>query len=351
MKSSDLKKVIQGRVALFNAPDSYLAGMAIDEILAAVGMAKDDYDFEMIFADNESPVEWVANVGMSPFLSERRFVLIRNAQKAKLEELSVDSLKALPESALFMLFFEDAVKDRNFTKVKIEKVVTSAGGFVGNLAADPKEVREVVKASIKQANREIGSPVLDLLLEMTGSDLGKTLNELEKVYLFSDSKTILERDIKAVVLPTRDFNIWNMIDAVVRGDISSSLTVLRIVLQGNGKVEDFAFAQLFPLVSRQLRYLLQARVCIDANVKEGQIPEWLSDKFPEKPNLAKDQFGKQSMIFKSARLVTTEQVRDAITCVYEADARCKGMGASFTTLDTVERLIFDLARVLGPKRA
>ena len=48
MKSSDLKKVIQGRVALFNAPDSYLAGMAIDEILGAVGMAKDDYDFEMI---------------------------------------------------------------------------------------------------------------------------------------------------------------------------------------------------------------------------------------------------------------------------------------------------------------
>jgi DNA polymerase III subunit delta len=352
MTPAILKKANSSSSLFLFGNDSLILAQSVNLLIGELGMTKDDYDLEVVFADQSNPREWIASVSTVPFLSEKRVLVIRNAQKLKTDEIDPRHLKDLADHSLIVFVIEEeSGQERSGSKKKtFEKICKEASGLWIDLSPDPKKAKEMVRAAIIDSGRTISPSALDLLLEMTGSSVGKSIAEVQKVFLYTNNDQINEREIQAVVVASREYNIWSMIDSIVKGDLSNSMKQLRVVLQSTSKIEDFAFSQLFPLISRQLRLLLQARMCIEERVSSDSIPDSLLAKFPTKPNLASETEYRRSAIMRSANALSLRQIRDAMMHLSTADARLKGFGASFSGIDTIERLIFELASTMQPKR-
>ena len=354
--SFNCAKAIQGKVVLLTGSEPALLRAALDDLIAEAGLQKDDYDLEEFFADGSSPNDWLASVGTFPFLAPKRTVIVRTAQKVKVEDINVASLNSLPESALLIFVYSNDSADEQkqsggAKKGSLEKLVTSVGGTVGKFEADPKKSSDMIRQEIIRRGRKIQPRTLELLVEMTGGSYSSALEELDKVLLYSDEETISELTVKTVVVASREYNIWRMIDDLVAGKVSESLKQLQIVLGSKEKVEDFAFGKLFPLISRQLRLLYQGRICIENGCRPDSAPPNILAMFPAKPNLCSISSYVQGSVMRSAQNLTLNQITEAMEEVAKADAAMKGLGTSFSGIDTIERLVFDLGSTLSPKRA
>ena len=354
--SFNVSKAINSKVVLLTGTEPALLRVALDDLISEAGLQKDDYDLEEFFADGTSPNDWLASVGTFPFLAPKRAVIVRSAQKAKVEDINVASLQSLPETALLIFVHSvDSADDQRSAggskKASLEKLVTSVGGTIGKFDADPKKTSEMVRQEIIKRGRKIQSRTLDLFIEMTGGSYSYAMEELDKVLLYSDEETISEHTIKTVVVSSREWNIWRMIDALISGNVQESLKQLQIVLGSKGKIEDVAFSQLFPLISRQLKFLFQGRICVENGCRPENAPPAVRAMFPAKPNLGSERPFVQGAVMRSAQNLSLDQIVEAMEEVAKADAAIKGLGTSFSSIDTIERLVFELGNTLSPKRA
>ncbi len=84
---------------------------------------------------------------------------------------------------------------------------------------------------------------------MTGGSLSRALGELEKLALFvGDAEGIREGDVQAVTVPSREWNVFRMADAIVAGDVPEALRQLRTLIRrqqtGRGGVSERPAAAL-----------------------------------------------------------------------------------------------------------
>ncbi len=354
--SFNASKAISSKVVFLTGSEPVLLRVALDDLIGEAGLQKDDYDLEEFFGDGSSPSEWLASVGTFPFLAPKRMVVVRNAQKVKPDEINIASLSALPDTALLVFVCsidpnEDQRQAGGSKKVSLEKLVTSVGGTVGKFDADPKKSSELIRNEILKKGKKIQPRTLEMLVEMTGGSYSYAMEELEKVLLYSDDEMISEHTIKTVVVASREWNIWRMIDSLVAGNVQESLKQLQIVLGSKGKIEDIAFSQLFPLISRQLKFLFQGRICIENGCRPENAPPNVRAMFPAKPNLGTERPFVQGAVMRSAQNLTLTQIVEAMEEVAKADSAIKGLGTSFSSMDTIERLVFELSNTLSPKRA
>ena len=334
--SFNVSKAVNSKVVLLTGSEPALLRAALDELISEAGLQRDDYDLEEFFADGSSPNDWLASVGTFPFLAPKRTVIVRSAQKVKVEDISLGSLQSLPETALLIFVHSiDGSEDQRQTggakKASLEKLVTSVGGTIGKFDADPKKSSDMIRQEIQKKGRKIQPRTLDILVEMTGGSYSYAMEELEKVLLYNDEETISEHTIKTVVVASREWNIWRMIDALVSGNVQESLKQLQIVLGSKGKIEDVAFSQLFPLISRQLKFLYQGRICVEIGCRPEAAPPEVRAMFPAKPNLGSERPFVQGAVMRSAQNLSLHQIVEAMEEVAKADAAIKGLGTSFTT--------------------
>ncbi|MBS1704113.1 MAG: DNA polymerase III subunit delta [Armatimonadetes bacterium] len=353
--SFNVAKAVQSRVVLLSGSEPVLLRAAIDDMLEHAGLQKDDYDLEEFQADSSQPGDWLASVGTFPFLASKRTVIVRNAQKLKADDIPSAPLQALPETALLILVHSNEGDDQRQAggsrKASLEKLVTSAGGTVAKFDADPKKTSDMLRQEILKRGRKIQPGTLDLLVEMTGGSYSYAMEELDKVFLYSEEETISEHSIKSVVVASREWNVWRMIDALTSGNVQESLRQLQIVVGSKNKVEDVVFSQLFPLISRQLKLLYQGRVCVESGCRPESAPSEVRAQFPSKPNLGSERPFVQGSVMRAAQNLSLGQVVEAMEHLSKADAALKGLGTSFSPMDTIERLVFDLSNTLRAKRA
>ena len=351
----NVQKAVESRVVLLTGSEPILLRMAFEDLIQEAGLQKDDYDLEEFFGDSSHPGDWLASVGTFPFLASKRTVVVRNAQKVKVDDIPVQSLQSLPETSL-LIFLQgnDSGEDQRqpgTKKASLEKLVTSVGGMVGKFDADPKKTSDLIRQEVAKRSRRIQPRTLDLFIEMTGGSYSYAMEELDKVILYSDEETISEHSIKSVVVASREWSVWRMIDALISGNVHESLTQLQIVMGSKTKVEDVVFSQLFPLISRQLKFLYQGRICADNGVRPEYAPPEIRELFPARPNLASERPFVQGSVMRSVQNLTLEQIVEAMEELAKADSALKGLGTSFSPMDTIERLVFDLSTTLKPKRA
>jgi DNA polymerase III subunit delta len=354
--SFNSQKALSHRVVLLSGAEDYLVRQALRELVDAAGFEKDDYDLEVFSGESSSYSDWYASACTIPFLAQRRGVVVRNVFKAKVEDMPADIFKGLPETSLLILVADEDTSDDRATKVTakkkaLEKAITQAGGLTAGFSPDAKKANDTVRQTIVANGRKIGSDAIETLLEMTGGSLSRALEELEKVFLFSKNETISDHDIRSIVVASREWNIWRMVDAMTQGNVTEALKQLKTVMASNKKPEDFAFSTLFPQISRQLRLMMQARICIDKGFTPDRVPSSFSKLFPSKNHLPSEKDFVRNSAMRVAKSVSLKQIGLAIESIANADAALKGMGTSFSPSDTIERLVFDLTNILRPKKA
>lgn len=342
---------LQKRLVLLTGEEHELRRRALTAILDTAAEADPDFDKEEFDAGSSQPLDWVASAGTAPFISLRRVVVVRYLLRSDPEDVK---LGGLPDTALLILVGDDENgDDEKQGKVKRnrtawEKAVGSAGGLVETFAMESKDIKSTVKAEAVALGKKMSDPAADTLIEMTGSSLSRAVDELQKVAIFvGDKAEIREADIKAVVVPSREWNVFVLVDALLQNQPGNALRQLKILVGAQSKAEDVAFRNILPQVSRNLRLLWQARLCIDAKVALENVPDSISRLFPTRNNLLKEKPWVCKKVMQSARMVDLNQIARSMEIVSETDARLKGALSSYSAMETLERMVLEISNLLA----
>lgn len=341
-------KAITQRTVLIVGDEELLRRRSLEGLMTAAEIAKDDFDLETFEGDASDPETWIAAAGTAPFLAEKRTVVVRHLLRCDPEKLRDGALASLPASALLILVADEENGDKADRLAKSwTKAVEKAKGAVMLCNADPKKAAEAIRPELARLGKTMSSAASATLLEMTGGSLSRATDELEKLALFvGDAERIDEAAVRAVVVPSREWNVFAMIDAILDANVSEALRHLRILVGTASKAADVGHSSIIPMASRTLRMTWQARVCLDAGRGPGDAPPEIRATFPERPNLAKESPWRQNRVMGSARRTTLPALAACLGVLADTDSRLKGALPNYTPIDTLERMVLEMVEAL-----
>ena len=355
----DFKKTAEKRVVLL-ASEEGAHRKADMEALSKV-LDADEMNVETVLADARPPTEWTASAASVPFFPGRRVVVVRNVLRVNPAELwtekpksadhpFVKELNALPESACLVLVADSETGDedkQNRLETVLKRwadVVQAGGGAVLATTTNLKDVAESLRTKAKEAGKHITPNTANLLVEMTGGSLTIAHDELEKlIHYVGTREAIQDSDVRAVVAPEQEYNVYQLVDAIVAGDSGTALKQLRTLVTRNDRIENQAFSRIFPTVARQFRLVWQARLCLDADCRASDPTPAVLEQMPAKPRLSEERDWVQQRAVRSARKLSLRQIRNVFSELVEADAKIKGLEPSYSTNEAVEEMVLRMA--------
>lgn len=349
----NVQKAIDHRLILLSGDEEALRRRALNAILQACGVVADDFDLETTRGGDRPLQEWLGVVSTTPFLADKRILVVRNVLRADPEPCIHAS--AIPPTGLLILVSDEETgsedKQNKMAKNRAawEKLIGQSGGYVEVFKVDPKVFASEIKATLKQEGKSISERAIETLQEMTGGSLSRALEEIEKLVIFvGDRPGIQEADVSDVVVASREWNVFKLADAAVMGRVGEALRQVRILVGKSPRPEEAIFRSILPQMSRQFRLIWQARICLDQRTSLAQASPQTLAMFPSRNNLAKEKDWTKTRAINLARKLSFSQIASAMQVVADADARIKGMLPYFTPHETLERMVLEIAEIANP---
>ena len=194
-----------------------------------------------------------------PMMAERQLVVVKEAQAMKtLEDLALYCQKPLDSTVLVILMHGASADKRK----SLYKTVLKQGVIVESLPLRDYETEKWVMTYYSERGLQIDPEGARLLVESTGTDLGRIAVETEKLLknLPEGVKAITPEDIEKNVGISRQFSIFELTKALSFRDAARAVKVARNVGETPKFAMPMAVSMLYTHFNRILRYhaLLQA---------------------------------------------------------------------------------------------
>ena len=203
-----------------------------------------------------------------PMMAERQLVVVKEAQAMKsLEDLALYCQKPLDSTVLVILMHGTSADKRK----SLYKTVLKQGVIVESLPLRDYETEKWVMTYYSERGLQIDPEGARLLVESTGTDLGRIAVETEKLLknLPEGVKAITPEDIEKNVGISRQFSIFELTKALSFRDAARAVKVARNVGETPKFAMPMAVSMLYTHFNRILRYhaLLQAGQGSDSAAK------------------------------------------------------------------------------------
>jgi DNA polymerase-3 subunit delta len=350
-----LEQALAHRVVMLSGDEDALRSRALREITTAATL-EDDFDIEVVDASESGPVQWSASAGTAPFLSSRRTVIVRHLLRC--DEVETPGWSELPETALLVLVADDESGDESrqsryaTIRTQWERAINKIGGHLDVFKVDPKQVVDSIRQEAVRLGKKMSPKAAETLAEMCGGSLSRATEELEKLALYTGStEQISETDVKEVALPSREWNVYKMVDGAIQGNGAEALRHLRILVGSATKAEEAAFSRILPTVHRQLRLMWQARIILDHKGNPDDLSPEIQELLAENPAWSKQAPFVRSKTMRAARSVSFDQLTRCFEIIGDADARLKGILPSYLSMETLEQMLLEMIETLRPQVA
>ena len=318
----DLQKDIQTgnwkSVYLLFGEEDYLRQQYKNRLLKALNPQEDTMNYSMFSGKDIHPEEIIDLAETMPFFSDRRVIYIEDSGffKNKCEKLP-EYLAELPEY-LVLIFCEREVDKRS----RMYKAVTKNGRAVEFKKQSDSTLMRWVLTQLKQENKKITQPDMELFLSRTGTDMSRIHSELEKLICYcADDEVITREAILDITTEKTENQIFEMVKAITERRQKQALTLYYDLLE----LKEPPMRILF-LIARQYNILLQVREMMQQHLGTDEIAAKL---------------GMQSFIVRKAIPVaqkyTTKQLKKAVETMVNMEEDVKN-GRITDTL-SVELLI------------
>jgi DNA polymerase III subunit delta len=207
-----------------------------------------------------------------PFLTERRMVIVEDAlvsyagkDKQKERQQLLDLLGALPQSTGLVLILPDYQKKRNWATFHqrhwLIQWASQAGKralIVDCLLPPPGEMRDWIFHKAAEFGGRFTLQGADTLVEYVGNNTQRAAQEIFKLLTYVNfERPVDDDDVRFLTEQDRQSDIFELVDAMGNRDGKKALEMFHLLLR------DMDFAQLFGMIIRQFRLILQAREILD----------------------------------------------------------------------------------------
>ena len=239
-----------------------------------------------------------------PFFADRRVIILEDTGffKNKCDELA-DYMKELPEY-LCLVFVENEIDKRN----RMYKAVKACGRIGEFVQQDEKTLMRWAAGILGKEGKKITQRDMELLLTMTGVDMGNLRMELDKLISYTGERDVVTReDIQAVCITQTQNKIFDMVRAVTEKNQKKALDLYYDLLT----LKEPPMRILF-LLAKQFRQLLLVKEYTEEGVAQPEMASRLGVPSFVVRNIA-----------SCARSYRISELRQAVTDFVDAEEAVK----------------------------
>ena len=203
--------------------------------------------------------ELLDEVGVMPFLSEKRLVIVDGVPKSTKEE--IQALEAAIHPATVLLFV-DPSPDKRLGGVKQLIAVANAKTFP---ALKGPKLAQWLASEAQRLGTSFGPGAAEALVEQLGDDQESLSTELEKLAIAVGERAITVDDIDLHTIPTDEGVVWTMTDLISAGKKKEALRYARRLLDRGSDAYG-----LWAILLSMLKNVLLVRAAIDDGLTQGR---------------------------------------------------------------------------------
>ncbi|HEY0678879.1 MAG TPA: DNA polymerase III subunit delta [Chitinophagaceae bacterium] len=160
-----------------------------------------------------------------PMFAERQVVLLKEAQQMR----DVDKLEIYIENPLESTVFVVSYKEKKVDgRSKFAKLLKEKGEVLTTRKLYENQLPAWTEDLVRSKGYSISNKALLLLVDHIGNDLSRMVNEIDKVVLnLHDRKSITEDDIEKYVGISKDFNVFELQEALSAKDVSKAIRIIQ----------------------------------------------------------------------------------------------------------------------------
>lgn len=204
--------------------DTFSFAFAKDVIEKAVTpLLASEFDKETYYGSKNSFSEILSAASTFPFGDGKKFLIIKNAEKPKDKDKLAEYAESPSEFTVMLLFHEGSL-----TKPDAEpfKTLNKLGEVFESKELKGDALVEWVKSYVKENRRNISDENTQLLIDIVGENRSLIELQLEKIFLFlDDKKEITLESIQYLATEHKQFNIFDLINAIGRKEKSKALEI------------------------------------------------------------------------------------------------------------------------------
>ena len=215
-------------VYLFIGEEEYFKNEAVNSIVDRILTSETrsfNYD---ILRGEEIEQDDIYKIAVSmPMLSEKRVVLIKNFEKIK-QTRNLEKYIENPIDSSVLIFDSDknSLGSSFFNKLKNRSFYAEFKPLYDNQVAD------WIKLYINKKGKKIADNDINLIYECVGNNIRSLKNEIEKICDFLHEEEKITTDvITEVVGISRDYNVFELRNAIGRKDVSKSIYIVNKMLE------------------------------------------------------------------------------------------------------------------------
>lgn len=264
-----------------------------------------DFNCDILSAEEVDGNQIVDMAASFPMMAEKRFVFVKQIQKlTPSDKQKIQNYVENPSDSTVLVLIANAVEIRQkFYKQLIQKSrVLESKPLYENQAV------QWVTKKFQDVKKPISPDGASYLVQRVGTSLWTLHHEIEKILISVPEVTSVSRDhVSAVAGVSRNYNTWELTDAVGRKDFISAMRILNHLLE----TKQSPAGMLIDL-TRRMTQLLQFRVRLDAGFTVDRIVRELK---------IRPFFGK--LYGNQAQKFTIEELKSALRILMSADLAIK----------------------------
>lgn len=338
-------------ILALTSAEPFLRLRRLGELRALAG--EDGFDLVETSGQDVRAIELMDTARGLPFLGERKVVIVRNAERIPLGEREriAERLPELDARSLVVFVIEPDDEQKGLPKTDPLMKAIAKHGAIEEAKADKAQVTAELRTRAAELEVTLDPAAARVLLEMTSEHITTAIAELEKCALYVGAGGKITEDVvRTVATPSRDFQVFKMLDAICSGNAALALQQLEDLLSSGAKPEAAAFRFVFPLLHRQLRLLYQACACREWGIKDEE-----SDPIAPARHSWADvarKGGYQRDKFRSlAQRLSLKEVASLFDLLLRADAELKGQTPSVSARESLERTVVEMGRIASRNAA
>jgi len=205
-----------------------------------------------------------------PFLTDKRVVLVKNADKFVSEnrELLEKYFDNPCPTGILILTVSTWPAG-----TKLARKLTKAGKLISITQPKPWQLPARLSRYANDAhNKNLTTETAELLVELVGENLGQLYSEIDKLALFADNQRVITiKHIESLIGHNRLFNAFAVIDAVIAGRAAAAIEKLRSMF-AKDKTTEFTVVGAFAF---HFRRMFNAKALLDKGVNSNEVAKTL----------------------------------------------------------------------------
>jgi DNA polymerase-3 subunit delta len=300
---------------------------AISDAIVENAMDDSERDFNqtIVYGKECDAGTIIADAKSYPMMGERRLVVIKEAQEFKDIDLLESYFNHPVDSTIFVICYKYKKFD---TRKKLIKVAAANGlVFLSEKVRDYKLV-DWISTHAREVGYQITPKASMLLAEFLGADLGRIVNELDKLSILVEKGTMInEVHIEENIGISKDYNFFELANAFAERD---NLKASKIVnyFEKNPKM-----GPLIPIISNLFSYHTKL---MRIHFAKDKSPAALASVLGVAPFLVAQHT-------QAAKIYNPKKLAENISILQEYDLKSKGIeNASIPDGELLKEMMFRL---------